>query len=166
MSLCPLPWPIFIEKDRSSMSKATARHRIVSFLLFAFTLLMLFLMPCLTESGSVTAIDILQDTTITITVIGNTTSTSAIENQTTSTGTASSSLQLDLLIPFLVIGIGAGLMVVVAAVVMIKRRHARLVPTMQLVCPRCRAPVTPYDAACRNCHIPLYQPYRYYHRRR
>jgi predicted amidophosphoribosyltransferase len=66
----------------------------------------------------------------------------------------------------LLIGMGAGLAVIIAAVIAMRRRHARVGPTVQLICPRCRTPVSPYDAACRNCHTPLYHPHRYYQQRR
>ena len=147
------------------MPQGMARSRASSLLLLTFTLLMLFSLPRLTQSGTVTVMHVLQVTTVTVSIVGNTTSTSVTDNQTSSTGTASSLLQWDLVIPLLVIGIGASLTVIVAAVVAVKRRHARVMPTIQLVCPRCRAPVSPYDATCRNCRTPLYHPYRYYQRR-
>lgn len=147
------------------MPQGMARSRASSLLLLTFTLLMLFSLPRLTQSGTVTVMHVLQATTVTVSIVGNTTSTSVTDNQTSSTGTASSLLQWDLVIPLLVIGIGASLTVIVAAVVAVKRRHARVMPTIQLVCPRCRASVSPYDAACRNCRTPLYHPYRYYQRR-
>jgi hypothetical protein len=140
-----------------------ARSRTSSFLLLAFTLLILLSQPRLTQSGTVAVMHVLQATTTTTTTTGNMTSTS---NQTTSTETASSSSQWDVLIPLLMMGIGAGLAVTVAAVVAVRRRQPRTMPTVQMVCPRCRAPVSPYDAACRNCHTPLYHPHRYYQPRR
>lgn len=136
-----------------------ARSRASSFLLFAFTLLILLSQPRLTQSGTVAVMHVLQATTTT----GNMTSTT---NQTTSTDTASSSWRLDVLIPLMVMGLGASLAVILAVVVAVRRRHPRAMPAVQLVCPRCRTPVSPYDAACRNCRTPLYHPHRYYQQRR
>ena len=140
-----------------------ARYRASSFLLLAFTLAVVLLQPRLTQSETFAVVHVLQATTTTTATTGNMTSTS---NQTTSTDTSSSSWQWDVLIPLLVMGIGASLAVMVAAVVAVRRRYPRAMPTVQLVCPRCRSPVSPYDAVCRNCRTPLYHPHRYYQPRR
>jgi hypothetical protein len=137
-----------------------------SLLFLAFTILMLCSLPSLTQSETVALTYAPQTTTASATVTSNTTSTSETSSQTTSASVASSSTQWDLMIPLVLMAIGATLTVVVAAIVVAKRRHARVVPNVQLVCPRCRAPVSPYDAACRNCRTPIYHPYRYYQRRR
>ena len=127
--------------------------------LLAFAILILLTLPAQTQGGTVALTHVYQATTISSTTTSNTTMTSPAS-------TTSSSVQWDLLIPLLVIGIGAGLAVMVAALIAIKRRRPRITPTVQLICPRCRTPLSPYDAACRNCHTPLYHPYRYYQRRR
>jgi len=147
------------------MREGVARSRACSFLFLAFTLLMLLPQPRLTQSGTVSVMHVPQATTLTTTAIGNATSTSVGNNQTT-TGTVSSSWQWDVLIPLLLMGVGASLAVVVAAIVAVKRRQGRAMPTLQLICPRCRMPISPYDTACRNCRTPIYHPYRYYQRRR
>ena len=131
----------------------------VSSVLLAFAILTLLTLPAQTQGGTVALTHVYQVTTISSTTTSNTTMTNPAS-------TTSSSVQLDLLIPLLVIGIGAGLAVIVAALLAIKRRRPRIIPTVQLICPRCRTPLSPYDAACRNCHTPLYHPYRYYQRRR
>jgi predicted amidophosphoribosyltransferase len=63
-------------------------------------------------------------------------------------------------------GFGAGLAVVLAAVVVFARRRRRVMPTVQVICSRCRAPVNRGDAVCRNCGATLYHPYQFYPRRR
>jgi hypothetical protein len=140
------------------------RRRASSFLLF--TLLMLLSQPHLIQSEAVAVMQAPQTTTLATTTTSTSTSTSVTSNQTTSTGTASSTWQWDLLVPLLVISLGASFAVIVAAVVAVNRRRARAIPTVQLICPRCRTPISPYDAACRNCRTPIYHPYRYYQRRR
>jgi hypothetical protein len=148
------------------MAGEVPRPRASSFPLLTLTLLMVLSQPHLIQSETVAVMQVPQATTLATTTTGNSTSTSVTSNQTTSTATASSSWQWDLLIPLLVISIGASLAVIVAAVVVVSRRHGRATPTVQLICPRCRTPISPYDTACRNCRTPLYHPYRYYQRRR
>jgi hypothetical protein len=145
------------------MLSRRARYRASSLLLLAFTLVVVLLQPRLTQSETFAVMHVLQTTTTMTTTTGSMTSTS---NQTTSTDTSSSSWQWDVLVPLLLMGIGASLAVMVAAVVAVRRRHPRAMPTVQLVCPRCRSPVSPYDAFCRNCRTPLYHPHRYYQPRR
>jgi hypothetical protein len=149
-----------------SMPGGAVPPRASSFLLLTLTLLVALSQPDLIQSEKVAEMQVPQATTLVTTTTDNSTSTSVTSNQTTSAGTASSSWQWDLLIPFLVISIGASLAVIVAAVVAVNRRHRRAIPTVQLICPRCRAPISPYDTACRNCRTPIYHPYRYYGRRR
>jgi hypothetical protein len=148
------------------MPGGVARPRASSFLLLTLTLLVALSQPDLIQSEKVAVTQVPQATTLATTTTSNSTSTSITSNQTTSTGTASSSWQWDLLIPLLVISIGASLAVIVAAVIAVNRRHSRAIPTVQLICPRCRRPISPYDTACRNCRTPIYHPYRYYPRRR
>lgn len=154
-----LPWRICIQRARSSMHETIVRSKPSSILLLALAVLTLLTLPAQTQSKTVVIARVSQATTVTTTTTSNTTSTSG-------TNTTSSSTQWDLLIPMLLIGMGAGLAVIIAAVIAMRRRHARVGPTVQLICPRCRTPVSPYDAACRNCHTPLYHPHRYYHQRR
>jgi hypothetical protein len=156
--LSPPPWRIGVQRARLSMHGRIARDTASSVLL-AFAILTLLTVPTQTQGESVALMRVCQSTTASSATTSNTTSTSL-------TSTTSSSVQWDLLIPLLVIAIGASLTVMVAAIVAMKRRHARVMPTVQLICPRCRTPVSPYDAACRNCHTPLYHPYRYYQQRR
>jgi hypothetical protein len=125
-------------------------------LLLAFAAMMLFSLPRLTQGEMITVIHVSQVTTVTTT--SNATSNSS--------SLASSSDQWDVLIPVLIIGVGASLAMVIAGVLAVRRRHARLVPTAQLICPRCRSPISPYDVACRKCRTPIYHPYRYYQQRR
>jgi hypothetical protein len=151
------PWCICIRKDCLPVQGGTRHSETSSVLLLAFTVMMLFSLPRLTQGEMVTVIDVSQVTTVTTT--GNATSTS-------SASVASSSDQWELLIPVLIIGVGASLAMVIAGVLAVRRRHARLVPTGQLICPRCRSPISPYDVACRKCGIPIYHPYGYYQQRR
>jgi len=156
--LSPPPWRICIQRARLSMREAIVGSKPSSILLLALAILTLLTVPAQTQSKTAVVVRVFQATTVTTTT-SNTTSTNG-------TNTTSSSAQWDLLIPMLLIGMGAGLAVMIAAVIAMKRRHARVRPTVQFICPRCRTPVSPYDAACRNCHTPLYHPYRYYQRRR
>jgi len=155
-----------------SMRDRMARSKTSSLLLLAFTASTLLTLPPLTESSTVEITNVLQTTTVSTATTSNTTLTSGTSTQTDSTSTTTtatttqSSWQWDLLIPILVIGVGAGLTVMVAAVVATRRRRRGVMPAVQLICPRCRAPVSPYDTACRNCRTPLYHPYRFYPRRR
>ncbi len=146
------------------MPGGMTRPKTSAFLLLTFTLLVLFPFPRPTQSGTVT-IMYMPQATAAMTTASNNTTTSSTTNQTTSTGNVSSSWHWDLFVPLIVIAVGATLAVIVAAVVVVKRRHPRVMPTVQLVCPRCRAPVSPYDSACRNCRTPFYHPYRYYQQR-
>jgi hypothetical protein len=156
-ALTPPPWCICIRKDCLPVLGGTRHSEISSMLLLAFTVMMLFSLPCLTQGEMITVIHVSQATTVTTT--SNATSTN-------SASLASSSDQWDVLIPVLIIGVGAGLAVVIAGVLAVRRRHTRLVPTAQLICPRCRAPISPYDVACRKCRTPIYHPYGYYQQRR
>jgi hypothetical protein len=131
------------------------QSKTASLLLLVLTVMMLLSLPYLVQSEMITVIHDFQAVTVATTTTGNTTSTNG-------TSAASSSSQWDLVIPVLIMGVGASLSVVVAAVVAIRRRHPRLVPAAQLICPRCRTPISPYDVACRKCRTPLYHPYRYY----
>lgn len=135
------------------MPGGTSHSKISSMLLLTFAVMMLLSMPGLTEGEMITVIHVSQVTTVTTT--GNATSTN-------SASVASSSDQWEVLIPVLFIGVGASLAVVIAVVIVVRRRHSRFVPTAQLICPRCRAPISPYDVACRKCRTPIYHPYRYY----
>ena len=156
--LSPPPWRICIQRARLSMREAILGSKPSSILLLALAILTLLTVPAQTQSKTVVVVRVFQATTVT-TTSSNTTSTNG-------TNTTSSTTQWDLLIPMLLIGMGAGLAVMIAAVIAMKRRHARAGPAVQLICPRCRMPISPYDAACRNCHTPLYHPYRYYQQRR
>jgi beta-lactamase regulating signal transducer with metallopeptidase domain len=144
-------------KDCSPVLGGTPHYKISLFLLLTCTVMMLLSLPRSTQGEMITTIHVSQATTVTTT--SNATSTSPAS-------VSSSSDAWDVLIPVLIIGVGAGLTVVIAAIVAVRRRHARLVPTPQLICPRCRAPISPYDAACRRCRTPIYHPYRYYQQRR
>jgi hypothetical protein len=135
----------------------TPHSKISSLLLLTFAVMMLVSLPRLTQGEVITVIHVSQATTVTST--SNATSTS-------SAGVASSSDQWVVLIPVLIIGVGAGLAVIIVAMVAVRRSRARLVPAPQLICPRCRAPIGPYDVACRRCRTPIYHPYRYYQQRR
>jgi len=146
------------------MPGGAARPRASSFLLL--TLLIVLSQLHVIQSETVAVMQVPQSTTLTITTTLISTSTSVTSNQTTSAGTTSSSWQWDVLVPLLVISIGATLAVIVAAVVAVNRRHRGATPTVQLICPRCRSPISPYDTACRHCRTPIYHPYRYYQRRR
>jgi predicted amidophosphoribosyltransferase len=73
---------------------------------------------------------------------------------------------LDLLVPILIIGVAAVLTVIISAVLAVMLRRRKTMPTMNMICPRCRMPISPYDTFCRNCGTPLYQGYMYYPRRR
>jgi len=156
-ALTPPPWCICIRKDCLPVLGRTRCSKTCSMLLLAFTVMTLFSLPRLTQGEMITVIHVSQATTVTTT--SNATSTS-------SASAASSPDQWDVLIPVLIIGVGASLAVVIAGVLAVRRRHARLVPTTQLVCTRCRAPIGPYDVACRNCRTPIYHPYGYYQQRR
>jgi len=157
-AITPAPWRICIRKDCSPVPRGMSHSKIASLLLLAFAVMMPLSLPRLAQSEMIIVIHGSQSTTVTTTT-SNATST----NETSAT---SSSGLWDLFIPVLIIGVGASLTVIAAAVVAIRRRHARLVPAIQLICPRCRAPISPYDVACRKCRTPLYHPYRYYQRRR
>jgi len=157
-ALTPAPWRICIRKDCSPVSGGMSHSRIASLLLLTFAVMMLLSPPRLAQGEMIILIHGSQATTVTTTT-SNVTSTNG-------TSATSSSGLWDLFIPVLVIGVGASLTVIAAAVVAIRRRHARLVPAIQLICPRCRTPISPYDVACRKCRTPLYHPYRYYQRRR
>ena len=157
-ALTTAPWRICIRKDCSPVSGGMSHSRIASLLLLAFAVMMLLSPPRLAQGEMIIVIHGSQATTVTTTT-SNATSTNG-------TSATSSSGLWDLFIPVLIIGVGASLTVIAAAVVAIRRRHARLVPAIQLICPRCRTPISRYDAACRKCRTPLYHPYRYYQRRR
>jgi predicted amidophosphoribosyltransferase len=58
------------------------------------------------------------------------------------------------------------LTVVVSALIVVARRRRAAMPTMHMICPRCRMPIGPYDTFCRNCRTPLYQAYGFYPPRR
>ena len=157
-TLTPAPWRIWNRKDCSPVSGGMSHSRIASLLLMAFAVIMLLSPPRLAHGEMIILINGSQATTVTTTT-SNATSTNG-------TSTTSSSGLWDLFIPVLVIGVGASLTVIAAAVVAVRRRHARFAPAIQLICPRCRTPISPYDVACRKCRTPLYHPYRYYQRRR
>ncbi len=154
----------------STMSRCTTSM----LLLLAFTIVTLSALPESTQSSTVTITYALQTATISATTgtVSNTTSTGVTGTQTTSTstnGTATTTSlfgQWDLVIPVLLIGVGAGLTVILAAVLLATRKRRRIMPTVQLICSRCRAPVSPRDTVCRTCGTPLYHPYRFYPRRR
>jgi hypothetical protein len=157
-ALTPARWRICIRKDCSSVSGGISHSKIASLLLLAFTVMLLLSPPRLAQGEIIIVIHGSQATTVTTTT-SNATSTNG-------TSATSSSGLWDLFIPVLIIGVGASLTVIAAAVVAIRRRHARLAPAAQLICPRCRTPISPYDVACRRCRTPLYHPYRYYRQRR
>jgi len=156
------------------MPRTMARFTTSMLLLLAFTIVTLSTLPASTQGSRVTMVYVPQTTTVSATTetVSNTTSTSVTGTQTnpaSTNGTATTtslSGQWDLLIPVLVIGVGAGLTVIVAAVLLAMRKRKRVMPTVQLICSRCRAPVNPRDTVCRTCGIPLYHPYRFYPRRR
>jgi hypothetical protein len=158
-ALSSAPWRIHVRKDCSPVPGGMPRSKTAPLLLLVFAVMMLLSLPNLAQSEMITIIHDVQEATVTTTTTGNATSTNG-------TSTVSSSGEWDLLIPVLIIGVGASLSVIFAAVVAIRRRHARLVPGAQLICPRCRTPISPYDVACRRCRTPLYHPYRYYRQRR
>ena len=139
------------------MLDGTPHSKISSLLLLTFAVMMLVSLPRLTQGEMITVIHVSQATTVTTT--SNATSTS-------SASAASSCDQWAILIPVLLMGVGAGLAVIIAAVIAVRRRRSRFVPTAQLICPRCRAPISPYDVACRKCRTPIYHPYGYYQQRR
>jgi hypothetical protein len=144
-------------KDCSPVLRGTPYSKTSSLLLLTFALMMLFTLPHSTQGEMITVIHVSQATTVT--TASNATSTS-------SASVASSSGQWDVLILVLILGVGASLAMIIAAVIAVRRRHARFVPMAQLICPRCRAPIGPYDVACRKCRTPIYHPYRYYQQRR
>jgi len=146
-----------LRKDCSPVQGGAPHSKISSMLLLTFAVTMLLSMPGLTQGETITVIHVSQATTVTTT--SNSTSTN-------SASVASSSDQWELLIPVLIIGVGASLAMVIAGVIVARRRHSRFVPTPQLICPRCRSPISPYDVACRKCRTPIYHPYRYYQQRR
>ncbi len=122
-------------------------------------------MPVLTQNTTLTT-DYLSQT-MTVFVTGPSTavtSSGGTSSQVTSstTATSTSSGLWDVLIPMLMIGIGAVVSVILGAVIAISRRHRRAISTMVLTCPRCRSLVNPYDPFCRTCRTPLYQPHRFY----
>lgn len=141
------------------MCEGVARLKPRAISLLALAILTLLTLPAQTQSKTVMIARVSQATTIT-------TTTSNITTSIGGTNTVSSSTQWDLLIPMLLIGMGASIAVILGVVVAVKRRHAGVRPGVQLICPRCRTPVSPYDPACRNCRTPLYHPYRYYQQRR
>jgi hypothetical protein len=156
-ALTPPPWSICIRKDCSSVRGGAPHSKISSMLLLTFAVMMLLSMPGLTQGEMIIVTHVSQVTTVT---------TNSNATSTNSASVASSSDQWEVLIPVLVIGVGASLTVVIAGVIVVRRRHSRLVPTPQLICPRCRSPISPYDVACRRCRTPIYHPYRYYQQRR
>jgi predicted amidophosphoribosyltransferase len=66
------------------------------------------------------------------------------------------------LIPVLIIVVGAVMTVILGLVVAVTRRRRQMMPPTGLICPRCRSAVNPHDAVCRTCGTPLYRPYRFY----
>jgi len=168
--LFPSPWTI-CDQGIDEVN-GIARSQINTLLLLAFTISTVPALPASAQNGAPAFIYVPGTITAYTATTSNVTLTSETSTQTTSISTAtngtvtSPSGQWDTLIPLLVIGVGAGLAAIVGAVLASRRRRRRVMPTVQFTCPRCRAPVSPYDAACRACHTPLYHPYRFYPRRR
>lgn len=121
-------------------------------------------MPVLTQNTTVTTHYLSQTTTVFVTSSSSLTSAASTSTQTASstTTTSTSSGSWDLLVPMLIIGIGAVMSVILGVVIAVTRRRGRMMPPTHLICPRCRSAVNPYDTVCRMCGTPLYRPYRFY----
>jgi len=149
--------------------RGTIRSMNGPFLILALTMLALSTTPTLTGVHALAIMSAPQ--MIATAAASNTTSTTVTStgtstNATSTAGTTtSSSDQWDIVIPVLLMGFGAGLAVVLAVVVFARRRK-RTMPTVQIICSRCRAPVGRRDTVCRNCGATLYHQYQFYPRRR
>lgn len=170
--ISPCPWRSSVRKACLSMRGGMARSSTSSLLLLAFTVFALLTLPGQTQDNVAALMHLDQTTTVETGATSNTTSTVVTSSQTssvvttTTTTTTSSPVPWDLLIPMLIIGVAAVLTVIVSAVLAVTWRRRRTMSTMQMICPRCRMPVSPYETVCRNCRTPLYQAYRSYPHRR
>jgi hypothetical protein len=155
-----------------SMRGAMSRSTTGSLLLLAFTAFAVLTLPGQTQGNVVVFMyrhensPLQSDTTSTTTLTVLTSSQTSSTVTTTTTTTTSAPLLWDLLVPMLIIGLAAVLTVIISAVLAVTLRRKRTMPRMNMICPRCRTLISPYDTVCRNCRTPLYQGYTYYPRRR
>ena len=139
------------------------------------TMTVVYLSPLVQINGTLTIPVLTQNTTrateylsrtmtlfVTSSLTSLTSSSGAFSQITSSTATTSEpSDSWGVLVPLLIIGIGAVVSAIVGVVIAILKRR-RTLSAMVLTCPRCLSPVNPYDTFCRNCRTPLYQAHRHY----